>query len=88
MKHFWKRWMREWLPSLNSRKKWTRKTKNFVVGDIVLLVTPNSPRSHWPLGRIIEVHPGSDGLVRVVKVKCKQQELIRSVTRLCLLEGI
>ncbi|GFV29660.1 hypothetical protein TNCV_330261 [Trichonephila clavipes] len=36
---------------------------------LVLLKDPNTKPLNWPMGRILEVFPGSDGLVRVVNVK-------------------
>ena len=41
----------------------------FQVGDVIILQDDNLIPLKWPLGRIVEVHPGSDGLVRVVQVK-------------------
>jgi len=29
------------------------------------------PPAHWPLGTISEIHPGPDGLVRVVTVRMR-----------------
>lgn len=37
MKHFWNRWISEWLPTLNPRKKWREEKRDFRVNDIVLL---------------------------------------------------
>ena len=37
-RHFWRRWMTEWVPSLSGRKKWFKERKNLQVGDVVLLV--------------------------------------------------
>ena len=34
--HFWKRWRREFLPSLNARGKWYHPKWNFRVDDVVL----------------------------------------------------
>jgi hypothetical protein len=62
---FWKRWRREFLPSLNTRKKWFHPTHNLKEDDVVMLVEPNAKRGEWPLGRVIEVFPGNDGLVRL-----------------------
>ena len=69
VRHFWHRWLREWLPSLNVRRKWTEVKQDLKVGDAVLVISPNTPRGHWPLGRVIEVYPGQDGHVRVAKVQ-------------------
>jgi len=38
------------------------------VGDIVLISHPNKPRPHWAMGRVTELLPGNDGIVRCVKV--------------------
>ncbi|XP_043203367.1 uncharacterized protein LOC122371257 [Amphibalanus amphitrite] len=32
---FWKRWRREYVPTLTSRQKWLRKTRNLQEGDVV-----------------------------------------------------
>ena len=42
----------------------------------------------WPLGRILEAYPGSDGLVRTVKLKSRDKEYFRTVHRLCPLEYV
>ena len=60
---FWRRWVKEYLPILQSRQKWHEVRRNVAEGDIVLVVEQNIPRGDWPLGRIIEVNHGRDGLV-------------------------
>ena len=75
---FWKRWRKEFLPSLNVRKKWFHPRHNLKEGDVVLIVEPNASRREWPLGHVIEAYLGDDGLVRVVKVKVKNKEYLRS----------
>lgn len=78
--------MREWLPGLNLCKKWNRTRKDISEGDIVLVIEPNLPRGHWQLGRILEIHTGKDGHVRVAKMKVGQKLMTRPITKLCLLE--
>ena len=85
---FWKRWRREFLPRLNVSKKWFHSKHNLKEGDVVLIVEPKASRGEWPLGRVIEAYPESDGLVRVVKVKSKNKEYFRSIHRLCPLEYV
>lgn len=87
IRHVWRRWLREYIPTLQSRPKWNATKKNFTTGDIVLVVEPNASRGNWPLGIITEVFPGSDGNIRVVKVKINGKQFIRPITRLCLLES-
>ncbi|PFX13817.1 hypothetical protein AWC38_SpisGene22069 [Stylophora pistillata] len=84
--HFWNRWMREWLPKLNARKKWFKHGKDLKVGDIVLVISPDTPRGQWPLGRIAETIPGKDGQMRVAKVRIGQKIFERPISKLCPLE--
>ena len=85
-RHFWQRWMREWVSSLNSRKKWYQSQKNLQIGDIVLLVSSENPQAHWPLGKVIEVYPGKDGYVRSVKLQVSDKQFVRLIVKLCPLE--
>ena len=71
---FWTRWRHEYLSSFHRRSKWTQATKNFAVGDVVLLSDDNAPRNEWKMARIIEVYPSSDGLVRSVKLKVASKD--------------
>lgn len=36
--HFWRRWLKEYVPSLIERSKWLQRKKNLQVGDLVLIV--------------------------------------------------
>ena len=85
---FWKRWVREYLPLLQERQKWLCPHRNVQVGDVVLIVDVNAPRSSWPLGKVESVYPDGKGLVRTADVKTKSSVLTRPVTKLVLvLEG-
>ena len=86
MRHFWQRWIKEWLPSLNSRKKWNSSNINHKEGDVVLVLSPDTPRGKWPLGRIVKTYPGPDGVVRVVDVKIGKNTFKRPVVKLCPIE--
>jgi len=61
---FWKRWHQEYLTSLQQRQKWNNKERNIAVDNVVLVKDSNLPPAAWILGRVVEVHPGPDGLVR------------------------
>ena len=84
---FWKRWVHEYLPTLQIRGKWRKTLPNLKRNALVLLVDDNVPRGHWNLGRVLEVYPGPDGMVRTVKVKTKDSVFIRPIQKLCLLEN-
>jgi len=51
-----------------------------------MLISTKNPHSHWPLGKVVEVHPGKDGHVRSVKLQVGKEQLIRPNVKLCLLE--
>jgi hypothetical protein len=84
--HFWRRWMKEWLPMLNGRSKWTTTKRDLEIGDVVLAISPEQPRGHWPLGRIIDVFPGKDNHVRVAKVQVGNGTLVRPIAKLAPVE--
>ena len=84
---FWRRWLKEYLPELQRRQKWNKSRRNLAPGDIVLMVDGTSPRSSWPLGRVIRVkRNSSDGFVRRVVLKTKSGYLERPVDRVVFLE--
>ena len=83
---FWRRWIHEYLPSLQTRQKWQQPNRNIQKGDVVLVVDEKVPRGQWPLGRIIDVIEGRDGLVRSCMVKFRKTTLIKPITKLCPLE--
>ena len=76
------------LPSLQQRQKWSKPQRNLAVNDIVLLLDESTPRSSWPLGRVIEVYSNRrDGLVRSARVKTRLTKLVRPVDKIVLLES-
>ena len=84
---FWKRWVREYLPTIQHRRKWLHDTPNTHVGDIVLVMDELTHRNQWPMGRVIKVNTGRDGVVRSCDVKTEKGRCTRPVTKLCLLEA-
>lgn len=76
----WRRWHLEYLHTLHQRVKWIHSSPNLKVGDLVLVHAPSAPLA-WPLARIIEAHPGADGIVRVVDVKTASGTLTRPATK-------
>ena len=66
--HFWQRWSREYLVSLNARHKWKKVKPCISKGDLVLVRAKNVPRNSWKTGRVSSVTKGSDELVRSVSL--------------------
>jgi hypothetical protein len=87
-KHYKSRFVNEILAALHPRRKWQEPIKQLDVGDLALELSDSEPRSLWKLGRIVEVIPGGDDLVRKVKVQFKGNSSLftRSVHRLFPLE--
>lgn len=84
---FWARWIKEYLPALNQRQKWTQTKRNLQVGDLVMVLHDNVPRNNWPLGLVTQVYPGDDGLVRSVEVKTQSGTYDRPTAKVCVLEA-
>ena len=85
MQGFWRRWRSEYITSLQNRHKWSKSQTNVKVDDLVLLKEQNVPPAKWPMGKIIEVFNGKDGLTRVVKLRTANGETIRPITKIVVL---
>ena len=81
--HFWKRWLREYLPALTERRKWRNEARNVCEGDLALVVYNKSPRGCWPLARVVRVFPGDDGRVRAAEVRTKSGVYTQPAVKLC-----
>ncbi|CAI6345083.1 unnamed protein product [Macrosiphum euphorbiae] len=79
---FWRRWSQEYLNTLQVRGKWTKDSNNVKVGNMVVVKISDTPPLTWPLGRVIEVYPGTDKIVRVAKVRTNQGVFTRPVVKL------
>ncbi|KAJ8909967.1 hypothetical protein NQ315_005974 [Exocentrus adspersus] len=87
LRQFWTRWQKEYISELQVRTKWKRSDTNndIQVGKVVLLKEEDVPPMQWPLGIIVDLHPGKDNIVRVVSVKVRGQTLKRGVNKVCVL---
>ena len=81
----WQQWKKEYLQSLQTRRKWIQHRPNLCVGDIVLLKESMFEKQTWPLARIEEVFTGDDGLVRVVAIRCGNKIYRQPVHKVVLL---
>ena len=82
---FWKRWIKEYLPQLQERQKWSNIRRNFTPEDIVIIVDDSAPRNSWLTGRIVETIMDKKGLVRQLRIKSKTGFLTRPINKVCLL---
>ncbi|GFS88515.1 bel12-ag transposon polyprotein [Nephila pilipes] len=54
------------------RSSVTKREDKINVGDIVLIGTDDKKRLHWLLGRVLELFPGKDGIIRLVKLRTEK----------------
>ena len=70
---FWKKWMRDYFPTLLVREKWHVDRRNLKVNDIVLVQDSNVVRGTWKLAQVVTAEVGRDGKVRDVAIRYKPQ---------------
>jgi len=78
------RFRKEYLALLVQKGKGS--SINFQEGDVVLVGSDNRKRWEWPMAKVLELIPGKDGHVRVVKLKTSGGILTRPVQRIFPLE--
>ena len=67
---FWERWIAEYLPMMQQRPKWLRASRNFAVGDLVLLCDETCVGYlNYPYAVITDATPDNDGLIRSVTAR-------------------
>ncbi|XP_051155328.1 uncharacterized protein LOC127277923 [Leptopilina boulardi] len=79
---FWKRWLREYLPTLLPRKKWHSESESLKIGEVVVIADHQSSRNMWLKGIVERTFPGRDNLVRVVEVRTIKGTFIRPIIKL------
>ena len=77
-KHF----LREYVWTLNARKKWNKPEAKLEVDDIVWVLEEWTPRGIWPLGRVTRTFTGPDKTARSCEVKTALGFLARPAVKL------
>ncbi|XP_023806317.1 SH3 and multiple ankyrin repeat domains protein 2 isoform X1 [Oryzias latipes] len=85
--HFWARFLREYLPTLQTRQKWHSATPELYMGAVIMLVDSQLPRASWPIGRV-KIHQSDDGHIRSADVEINGHVYTRPVARLVLLPAL
>lgn len=85
---FWHRWHIEYLSELQKRQKWMNSDAGLQQDAIVILIDKNQPCMRWPLGRVVEVHPGDDNVVRVATIRTAQGIVRRNAKLICPLPNV
>ncbi|XP_055527286.1 uncharacterized protein LOC129719896 [Wyeomyia smithii] len=81
----WKRWVNEYLPSINQRTKWHSESPPLSRGDLVY-VADDTIRKNWVRGIVIETIQGTDGRIWQAIVTTAKGECRRPVVKLAVLE--
>ena len=84
LQQFCRRWSKEYLGHLQRLAEWHSRQRPLQPGTLVLLKEDNLAPFQWRMGRVENVHPGSDGVVRVATIRFQTGALLkRAVTKLC-----
>ncbi|XP_068233584.1 uncharacterized protein [Palaemon carinicauda] len=70
---FWRKWQRDYFPTLIVRQKWHTDKRNVQPGDIVLIKDTNVVRGKWKMGQVVDTETGRDNKVRDVSIRYKIQ---------------
>ena len=86
---FWTRYRKEYLNTLQTRRKWQSDQPNLKEDDVVLLKDRTVSRNEWPLGIVVRAIASDDGRVRKTEVRVirdnKPVVYVRPVNELVLL---
>jgi len=76
-------WAKDYLHSLQVRNKWATSPENIKINDLDIVSNPQFPPSRWKLARVVQVHPGSDGHIRVMTLRTACGHYKRPITQIC-----
>ncbi|XP_076765126.1 uncharacterized protein LOC143432238 [Xylocopa sonorina] len=71
-----------YINKLTSCSKWTKGSHQITERKIVLLNEENTQSMQWPLGRIIQIYPGSDGIERAITDRTASSKFDLTVKKL------
>ena len=60
--------LEKFIQTLQERQKWVKMSRNFCIGDIVLLKTDLMTRNHWPMCKVIGRNSDDKGVDQSVKL--------------------
>ncbi|XP_049868956.1 uncharacterized protein LOC126368838 [Pectinophora gossypiella] len=80
---FWARWSIEYVAELQHRTKWRTNQHSLQLDSLVLIKEDHLPPLKWKLGRVVAVHPGSDGINRVADVRTTTGVVRRAFSKIC-----
>uniref|UniRef100_A0A182VYN4 DUF5641 domain-containing protein n=1 Tax=Anopheles minimus TaxID=112268 RepID=A0A182VYN4_9DIPT len=81
VQNHWTRWQKEYLGELHNSYQKNRTACLLRKDQMVMLKEEDMVSGTWSLGRIIDVHPGRDGVVRVITVRTKRGNYKRPASK-------
>ncbi|KAI3351108.1 hypothetical protein L3Q82_005676 [Scortum barcoo] len=73
--HFWTQFIRNYLPFLQTHQRWRQHTDHPLLDTVVMIVDPQLPQAHWPIGRVVKLNASDDGCVRTAEGQSWQEDL-------------
>ena len=83
-----RQFIRGYLPSLQVRQKWHQPTDDLLQDTVVMIVDPQLPRAHWPVGKVVRLNASADGCIRSAEVQVGDKTYLRPVARLVRLPAV
>lgn len=59
--YFWAQFIRNYLPTIQSRQKKQQAAESLALDAVVMIVDPQLPHASWPVGKFIKVNASPDG---------------------------
>ena len=80
----WRRWSVEYLRGLRERHNMNHNKRQLSLtsGDVVIIKGDEQNRGQWRIGIVDEMFPGSDGVIRAVKLRAGKSYLERPIQHL------
>ena len=79
----WSRWLKKYIPSLNSRTKWpSSSNRELKTGDLLWIVEPTTSRDYYSFARVVKFNFDSDVVGRSAEVRTACGNLIHPVVKL------
>lgn len=79
---FWRRWLREYVPTIQKRSRWQTTATPLQIGNLVWVLDPTQPRNTWPKGVVTRVNTAADGQVRSAEIRTTSGTYTRPAAKL------
>lgn len=76
LKNFRDRYIKEYILNVRSQKEAMQNRRNFRADDVVLVADNESPRTTWPIARVLEAVVGREGITRSIKVQLPDRKIL------------